>query len=154
MKKILILFLAAMFISPIVYAWCNNPECKCWKDTCKQKRAELRKAAGLPPYPGDEIKTVVNESSEGFCYYKTPSNNGKIYFFKTDVAFDECPNIFQVGFTDKKTLKVVVLKDEFEADLEIFHRPEFETKENFNEFIEKKWGSAKTLHLRSIKQLK
>ncbi len=66
---------------------------------------------------------------------------------------DSCPEIFQIGYTDEKKLRAVVMKDEFEAGMEIFHKPNFESKANLDEFTKKQWQDSKIIHHRSLKSL-
>ena len=77
----------------------------------------------------------------------------KALFNKMVINGNDCPEIFQIGYTDKKKLRAVVMKGEFEAGMEIFHKPGFESKENLEEFIKKQWVGSKIIHHKSLKSL-
>lgn len=95
------------------------------------------------------------------CSYSLPFTKTKIYMFRADPVDGTCPEIFQVGYIDTTKLEIVVLKEKFEDDLEIFHRLSFknagnEPQENFSnlqEFVSEKWPASKEIRYKQMEDL-
>lgn len=152
--KILSILLLLLSFSVSVYAACDSPDCFCITDKCERQRAYLQQKEKADEAKQEimEAEVEIEEVKHG-CYYMLPFSKTKIYFFKMSTS-SECGELFQVGYVDSSKLSAVVMKDEFESNMEIFHRPSFENRENLVEYINQNWKDAKLIHHKSLKELK
>lgn len=152
--KIFSILLLLISFSISVYAGCDSPDCFCITDKCEKQREYLQQKAKSDEAKQEIMKEEEIEESKRSCYYMIPFTKQHVYFFKASTSKLECPEIFQVGYVNTGKLSAVVMKDEFESNMEIFHRPSFETRENLIEYINQNWKDAKLIHHKGLKELK